>query len=407
MKIDASKPRCPVGSITENGRYTIYLTGPNSHLLIREAGVGSLAIGPSSLGKKVNLRVEPDECLDWTVFDAFATPAGYPWPRFLSYTGNDNGFFNWANERQIETMSWYPVLSGDIAVDASRSKFQTLQIELNEPDGRLHLTLPRREFSPYFRLCLHGDLARFTADGALPRTLELVPRTGPRRSDTPYLLPDLGVLHTVTELELRNGPMAQPISLACLDHFPNLKSLSLWGNFTNLEALAEQSQLEALALRFMPDLTELSPLSAWPHLNSFIAFNIEETAGKRLRQQLKARSTVRAWTGHVGVSQLRKSEWWESEFGRPFSAWLKRLAKVANEAYDVALKALTEAQTIAEAQMVFTTFAMRLNVLKGIETTERDDLSEAVWQLSQSAPAVRLGISEEMAQRWFDDARDY
>ncbi|MNH45498.1 hypothetical protein D3C79_1079570 [compost metagenome] len=50
---------------------------------------------------------------------------------------------------------------------------------------------------------------------------------------------------------------------------------------------------------------------------------------------------------------------------------------------------------------------MRFNSVKGIETTERDDLGEAVWQLSQSNHLIGQPLPEEMAQRWFDAARDY
>lgn len=211
----------------------------------------------------------------------------------------------------------------------------------------------------------------------------------------------------VTMLELRNAPLAQPISLKCLDHFPNLEHLSLRGNFTHLGALADQAQLKTLELRFMPNLTDLPALNFWPQLNSFIAHNIEEATGKRLRQQLRARSKNREWEGHASVSQLRKPEWWISEFGRPFSAWHRHLAKVANEAYDAALTALSSAQTIDEGQAAFTAFTVHFNGLKGIETSERDDLGEAVWHLCQSTHAVRLGILEEMALQWFDNARGY
>lgn len=48
-----------------------------------------------------------------------------------------------------------------------------------------------------------------------------------------------------------------------------------------------------------------------------------------------------------------------------------------------------------------------LDTLKGIETTEREDLGEAVWQLSQSDHLIGQPITEEMAQHWFDAARDY
>lgn len=45
--------------------------------------------------------------------------------------------------------------------------------------------------------------------------------------------------------------------------------------------------------------------------------------------------------------------------------------------------------------------------MKGIETAEREDIGEAVWQFSQVGRVVELGVTEEQAQRWFDEVRDY
>ncbi|MFD0716391.1 hypothetical protein [Paenibacillus sp. GCM10027626] len=397
--------RPPVGSIKEDGRYPIDLTGPHSHTLVIEPGVGSLSIGPSQLSKKADLYVEPDAHIDWTVFDAFATPAGSPWPRFLYYTGSDAGFFDWARERPIEEMTWVPILSADTVADASRSKLHGLHIELDQSGSRLHLKLQKR--LDYSRLSVSGDLSRFSADGDMPYSLTLAPRTSRRNNGVPFLLPDLGELHQVTNLTLRNEPLAQPISLECLSRFPNLTSLSLWGNFCDLDQLARQAQLTNLELRFMPDLGDLPPLNTWPLLDRFIAFNVEEITGKRLRQQMKTRANIRPWTEYTSVSKLRKPEWWTTEFGRPFSSWPKRLAKLANEAYDVAQVTLAQARSLAEAEAAITAFTVRFNSLKGIETVEREDLGEAVWQLSQSDHLISQPIPEEMAQRWFDAARDY
>ncbi|WP_334077855.1 hypothetical protein [Paenibacillus sanfengchensis] len=400
-----NQARLPAHSIREVGRYPIDLIGPHSHTLIIEPGVGSLSIGPSRLGRKADLHVEPDAHIDWTVFDAFATPAGSPWPRFLYYTGSDAGFFDWARERPIEEMTWVPILSADTVADASRSNLHALHIGLDPSGSRLHLKLPNR--LDYFRLSVSGDLSRFSADGDMPYSLTLAPRTSRRNNGVPFLLPGLGELHQVTNLTLRNEPLAQPISLECLSRFPNLTSLSLWGNFCDLGQLACQAQLTNLELRFMPDLGDLPPLDTLPLLDSFIAFNVEEITGKRLRQQMKTRANTRPWNGYTSVSKLRNPEWWTTEFGRPFSSWPKRLAKLANEAYDVAQAALAQACSLADAEAAITAFTVRFNTLKGIETVEREDLGEAVWQLSQSDHLIGQPIPEEMAQRWFDAARDY
>ena len=406
MTSHAAPPRPPKGSITEDGRYSLDLTGPHSHTLVTKPGVGSLVIGPAAMGKKADLHVESDERIDWSVFDPFATGAGSPWPRWLYYIGGDTGFFAWARERRIEVMMWSPVLPTDTAIDASESRIGDLQIQLDQPGGRLHLTLPKTPTSSRNELCVSGDLARFSADGDIPFLLTLIPRTSARRNAVPYLLPDMGVLHQVTHLELNCEPMRQPISLRCLQRFPNLKKLALRGSFSDLDVLANQSALTKLQLRFMPDLDALPPLGALPHLDSFLAFNVEEAAGKHLRQQVKARATVRPWE-FVSITQLRKPEWWAKEYGRPFSAWPARLAKQANQAYDAALSALAQAQSLSDAEAALTTFAARFNTLKGIETPERDDLGEAVCQLSQTSDAARLHVTEEMAQRWFDAVRDY
>lgn len=218
-------------SIREDGRYPIDLTGPQSHTLVIKPGVGSLSIGPSQSGNKVDLHVDPYTPINWNVFDSFATPAGSPWPRFLCYTGSDTGFFDWAKERPIEEMSWVPILPKDMVVDASQSKLYGLSINLDQFESRLHLKLPKSQVSEYFRLSVAGDLARFSVDGDMPYSLTLKPRTSRRKNNDPFLLPDLGDLHKVTSLTLQNEPLAQPISLECLGRYQKPHITEFVGEF--------------------------------------------------------------------------------------------------------------------------------------------------------------------------------
>ncbi|MEK3839102.1 MULTISPECIES: hypothetical protein [unclassified Paenibacillus] len=394
----------PPAPITEPGRYVLDLTGPGSHTLDRKPGMGSLSIGPMESKPQAEMLVAADERINWSVFEPFATPAGSPWPRYLSYTGVDTGFLEWAERRPIESISWTPVLPEAAEMDASRADIYGLNITMSQQSGGLlRMKLPDK----LYNLSLSGDLTRISASGHLPTTLALVPDMSRRRSDAPYRLPDLGELQGVTNLTLNSPPLGQPISLAGLGQFPNLESLSLWGSFCDLDALARLTGLTSLELRFMPELDGLPSLDTWPLLDRFIAFNVEEAGGKRLRQQMKARAKMRPWDEYASVSQLRKPEWWVSEYGRPFSAWPKRLAKLANEAYDAAQAAMAEARNLEEAEAAITAFTLRFNSLKGIETTEREDLGEAVWQLSQSEHQLGQPITEEAAQGWFDAARDY
>lgn len=86
----------PAGSVTRDGRFRLGLTGPDSHVLVREAGRGDLVIGPAGVDPKADLRVALDDVIHWPAFDPFATPAGSPWPRHLYYHGNDSGFLRWS-----------------------------------------------------------------------------------------------------------------------------------------------------------------------------------------------------------------------------------------------------------------------------------------------------------------------
>ncbi|QQQ02985.1 hypothetical protein [Lysobacter enzymogenes] len=392
----------PAGSVSDPGRYRLDLTATRSHVLTIEPGRGNLILGPARMGKKADLHVAADEAIQWRAFEPFATPAGSPWPRYIDYRGNDSGFFAWSQRRGIEQFTWAPAFADARAVDGGGADIRSLQIRLDEVSGHLRLTLPERS-----SLGLYGDLSRFTAMGAAPRSLSLLPALSRRRSDTPYALPDLGLLHAATSLSLHAGPLGQPISLAGIERFAALRSLSLWGGFSDWDALAKLTDLDSLEIRFAPQLDGLPPLDAWPKLDRFIAYNVDDAAGKTLKTQLKARAKMREWSDYAAVSQLRKPEWWQREYGRPFAGWSGRNAKAANAAYDTALQALEQAGDAAAAKAAVVAFAAHFNDLKGIETGEREDIGEAVWQFSQLAHVAALGVGEEQALGWFDEARDY
>ncbi|MHC0507297.1 hypothetical protein [Achromobacter aegrifaciens] len=392
----------PAGSVSEAGHYQVSLTAAGSHVFAREAGRGNLIIGPASMGKKADLHVAGDEAINWAAFEPFSTPAGSPWPRHIDYYGNDSGFFGWSRGREIEQFSWAPAYSGRRAIDAGAARIQTLRIRLDQVSGHLEARLPQVR-----DLELFGDLTRIAVAGELPDMLSLRPALGRRTGVAPYALPDLGPLQDVRALALHGAPLGQPISLQGIDRFPELESLSLWGGFSGWEALARLPRLTSLEIRFTPDLDGLPELASWPALDRFIAYNVDEAAGKRLKAQMKAREKVRAWGGYNSVSQLRKREWWQSEYGRPFSGWNSRMAKSANTAYDTARSALESASNTVEVQAAISVFTRHFNGMKGIETSEREDIGEAVWQFSQLAQVERLGVSEAQTQRWFDEARDY
>lgn len=392
------------GTPHEDGIFTLQLTSGAPHRLKTSPGQGSLSLGPEKLLKTADLRLPVDACVLWHCFDPFATPAGSPWPRSFYYTGNDHGFFTWSQLRPIENFSWYPQLQQDVHIDASQSRIRELSIHLQAGhQGHIHLKLPQQGM----HLHLQGNLEQITVTAGLPESLSLSPATSKNPADKAFQLPDMGCLKQVGTLELRNGAGKQAVSLQNLLQFSKLDSLSLWGNHSDLAQLSSCTQLRALSLRFMRHLSELPALQAWPQLDSFIAYNVEEAAGKRLRQQLKERTRARPWAGYTSVSQLRKPEWWNKEYGRPFAGWPAARARIAYAAYDLAEQEIGTASSLDHVQAALTTFTARFNTVKGIETSEREDLGLAVQQLAQLPAALALKLTHEQAGQWFDENRDY
>lgn len=392
------------GTPHEDGVFNLQLTPDAPHRLKTSPGQGSLTLGPRTLLKTADLWLPVDACVLWSCFDPFATPAGSPWPRSFYYTGNDSGFFTWAQLRAIENFSWYPQLQQDVHIDASRSQIRELSIHLQAGNqGHIHLKLPQQGM----RLHLHGNLEKITVTAGLPESLSLSPATSKNPADEAFQLPDMGSLKQVTTLELSNGAGKQPISLQNLLQFSKLESLSLWGNHSDLAQLSSCTQLKALSLRFMRHLSGLPALPTWPELDFFIAYNVEEATGKHLRQQLKDRAKARPWADYTSVSQLRKPEWWAKEYGRPFAGWPAARARIAHAAYELAEQEIGTASSLGHVQAALTAFAARFNTVKGIETSEREDLGLAVQQLAQLPAALALKLTDKQAQQWFDENRDY
>ena len=392
------------GTPQEDGVFPLQLTQGAAHKLKTSPGQGSLSFGPKEQLPKADLWLAAGAPVLWSCFDPFATPAGSPWPRNFYYAGNDSGFFTWAQRRPIEGFTWYPQLQQDVHIDASQSRIRELSIHLQQSNlGHIHLKLPEQGL----RLHLHGQLSQITVTGGLPDSLSLNPATSKNPADAPLQLPDMEALKKVNTLELGNGAGKQAISLQSLLQFSELESLALWGNHSDLALLSSCAKLKALSLRLMPHLQGLPALQTWPELDFFVAYNVEEATGKRLRQQLKDRAKERPWAEHAAVSQLRKPEWWAREYGRPFSSWPAARAKMGHAAYDLAEQQLNVAQSLSDVQTALVGFTSRFNTVKGIETTEREDLGQAVNQLAQLPAAQSLGLTDEQAQQWFDENRDY
>jgi len=400
-------------SVKEYGDYWIDLTGPGSHLFKNREGY-PLTIAPKLSNKIVDFMVELDEPINWHALTIpFVSRSGHLITACLSYTGTDSGFFDWSCTCPISEITWLPLLAENYTADASKAKIACLTLAMKYPGALLHLKLP--EFSSensehgLSYLILEGDLSRLSFSGNLPAGLHLrlCPSTARNPDSDAYQLPDMGLLHQVTHLDLHNEPLAQPISLVCLARFVNLKYLDIDGNFCDFEYLLSLKHLKRLGVRYTPNLKGFPDLGDFPQLKHLIVWNAEEVTGKRLRKQFKVCAAVRPWQEYSGVSKLRKPEWWEKEYGNPFREWRCKLKKVGDTAYQAAKTALQQAATKEQVQMAFSAFAEYFNNRNDISTVEREDIGEAVFKLAQLPHLAELGVSGEVVQQWFDEVRDY
>jgi len=384
---------------------TLSLTGRASHTIVREPGVGSLTIGPPSRrGPSPDITVGADDKINWSAFDSLTVPAGYPWPRWLYYHGNDTGFAAWSMKRPIERFDWTPASAASI--DASRARIG--QFTVNVRTAPVDIVLPEslddcRDFAAAGDLSLLSPA--LSAAAGLPPNLTFAPDTHPSRDAEPVRLPHFAALAGARSVAVSVVPLRQPFDCASLRQFPQARRVDLRGQFAGPAALASLTELTCLELRYCPDLSGLPPLSTWPKLTRIIGWNIEEAAGKRLRAEIRhlTKAAGRSWE-HASMTQLRASEWFVTEYGLPFSGWPTKVARAAVKAYRTAEAGIAAPESPAAVEAAIRTFVRAINALPGIETGERDDAGEAVRQLAANAP---FEIAPDLAQSWFDAERHF
>lgn len=374
----------------------ISLTADQSHKITIPAGQGSFSIGTKGISQgKYDTWVEKGDVIQWNCFDEFRTPAGSHWPRFFYYAGNDNGFVQWSDQRPVEDFHWFPY--EPVSADLTNADIGNFYV--HSAGEQVELTLG----SKIRRLYLSGNLTQLHIEQptGIPY-LHFSPDTV-KTDALPYKLPVFKNFEHIPHIDVSVPPAGQPFDCESLLQFKNMKSLSLSGNLTNMQALKELQHLESIELRYVPDLTNMPALATWSQLTYFIGWNIEEEAGKVLKKELQQLSKERVFK-YASVSKLRKRIWFITEYGIPFADWTDKNAKLATKAYKTALKEISKAKTEDEVKDSVVKVIRVINSLPDIETTEREDAGLAVDQLIQSSS---LAISTEKASQWFDEYRDF
>ena len=388
-----------INNYVTNKKLSISLTGEYSHETIIEPGQGSFNIGVRGIDNDyIDAWVDKDDKINWEAFNDCEEIFDYlsrsiKWPRFFNYTGNDIGFIEWSKKRNIEYFTWKP--QKEMNVDFTNAKIHDLYIR---SDYKIILSFGYN----VDYLNLYGNPNNYIIEKCLK-----VPSLGfhLKKNNTieNFSLPEYKYFKDAEELLIEVDPNGPPFDCNSLLQFPNLKLLHLIGNFKNLSALKELKHLNKLGFWNVPDLSGLPDLNNWNELDKFVAINIDENIGKRLKSELKDLKKQRKFE-HVFVSKLRNKLWFETEYSLPFSNWDSSKEKKATSIYKKCLKEIKSSTTENEIKSAIINFTNSFNKMNGIETIERDDIYIGLCTLMKNSP---INIEHDTWQNWFDEVRKF
>ena len=383
-----------------NKKLIISLTGEDSHEAIIEAGQGSFNIGVKGIDNDyIDVWVDKDDKINWDsfnnceeIFKPIISPS-IKWPRFLSYTGNDIGFIEWSSKREIEDFTWKP--QKEMKVNLTKANIHNLYIK---SDYNLVLSLG----NAIDYLGLYGNPNNYVIKNCLK-----VPSLGfyPKKDKTikVYSLPKYECFKNAEEILIEVDPNGAPFDCNSLLQFPNLKLLHLIGNMTNLSSLKELKHLKKLGFWNVPELLDLPNLDNWKELNNFVAMNIDENTGNRLKGELKDLKKLRNFE-FASVTKLRNKLWFETEYGLPFSNWYSPKEKKANSIYKKCLKDIKHSTSENDIKNAVINYTNSFNKMDDIETTERDDIYTGLCILMKNSP---INIEYATWLKWFDEIRKF
>jgi len=397
----SSQKKVPVtttGKYNHLNEFDLPLTKQGTQHSSIQVGMAGLSIG--SKGVSVGHHdawVETDDIIDWSVFDRIDFPGHEDYfIQSLHYMGNDVTFTSWTSNRPIRFFHFKPVT--DVVVDLTKAQIRVFELYVS--DSLVDLSLGEK--ANY--ITIHGNLENVTFKHC-PEEFSLSFKSFQnRKNKSLYQLPNFPVAKTAKSISIFGEVNGEPFDCESLLQFSNLKSLYLSDNVVNVSALAKLEQLEKIGLSLILKLDEMPNLATWKHLGDFFAENVEETVGKRLRDELKLLKKDREFPAHCTVLKLRKSIWFETEYNIPFSNWEATSAKVATKAYKNSLKEMRKAKVEIDVYHAIIKLITCINELADIDTSEREDVWTAVNQLVKVSA---LSICQKMLEQWFDETRDF
>lgn len=341
--------------------FYLSLTKENSHKVKITAGQGRFAIGTKGITmSKCDALVEREDTINWSAFNEFQVPAGGNWPRVMEYHGDDTSFIQWSATREMEQLDWVPLDCTE--ADFSQAAIRRLVVTIDHPI-RLILGKGVKDIS------IRGKVNNLTLENY--EHLEALSFSFANNTISPLRLQVLKTTAHIKEINIYTKVNGQPFDCNSLSQFTNLTTISLSGHLCNLDVLSQLNGLERLELRYAPTLEGIPALNSWANLDYFIGWNIEDSIGKQLKKQLTVLEKERTFQ-YASVSNLKKPEWFITEFGIPFGSWVGRNNKVTVKAYKEALKVIKKAKTKEEVKEAIRVLVEIVNNLPDIETTERE-----------------------------------
>ena len=384
-------------------RYSLSLTGENSHIFDLQAGQGSLSIGTKGISEgKYDIWVEPGDTINWDAFNECFTYYGerqkkeHPfgdWPRWIYYSGMDTGFIEWTSKRKTEGFHWTP--TKDVSVDMENVVISERTINLKQ---HVKMTV-----GPKVRmLVLEGnpENAEVKTCGKAPELVFALKDY--ENPDNIYRIPDFKELQDTAFVGIESSPVGDVFDCESLRQFKHVKTLNIWGNVKNTSVLSELTELENIGMRYVPDMSGFPDVRSWKNLDRFIGWNIEETAGKDLRKQLKALEKEKELD--YQISQLRSKTWFATEYDNPFKNWEGTKGRKASKLYKDYLKEIKKVPDEASVRDNIIRFTEAFNAFDDLDTVEREDTYDAVRRLIMASP---FEIDENIWLEWFDGTRDF
>ncbi len=261
-------------------QHTLDLTGPSSHTFELEPGVGNVYIGPHPQARDVpQLKVTPEQVLNWRAFAERDVRGAYPWPRWIYYDGNDIGFADWSQRRAIEKLTWSP--QAPVSLDASKAQIGTLCVRLDQHEVTLELPAA-------LDLAVEGNAARLQVRSVnCGHDVDLCFSTCDGRGVHYY--PELSGVRSLT-VYAGGDPVAGDV----IAQYTSVETLLVSGALAQVDALSALTELRSLTIRDNYLLSQLPSLDTWPHLTDLLVVGAAKSDGTRLRKQAKGIPELKA-----------------------------------------------------------------------------------------------------------------